>query len=130
MKIMSDAEYFGIKLVVAFFAIAMVAMFFRSAQYNDRGVIQVVEPYAETDPGPDIDGSLTADLSPDCRPQLADKGPGAKPRVDDGVASRRMEPDTVCDTTNRPYCDTVSTEYNHLDPQNEVENTAQLPNML
>lgn len=130
MRIMSDAEFFGIRLMAALFAIAMVAMFFRSAQYNDRGVIQVVEPYAETDTGPDIGNSLTTSLPPDFRPQLADKGPEAKPRVDDGVASRRMEPDTACDTTNRPDCDTASAESNHLDPQNEVENTAQLPNML
>lgn len=130
MKIMSDAEYFGIKLLITVLAIAVIALFLRFAQSSKSNVIEVVNPYVEAEAGNGTDDSLITSLPPDCWPQLADKGSGTKPRVGDGVASRRMEPDTVCDTTNRPDCDTVSTESNSLDPQNEVQDTTQLPNML
>ena len=130
MKIMSDAEYFGIKLLITVLAIAVIALFLKFAQSSKSNVIEVVNPYVEAEAGNGTDDSLITSLPPDCGLQLADKGPGAKPRVGDGVASRRTEPDTVCDTTNRPDCDTVSTESNRLDPQNEAQDTAQLHNIL
>lgn len=46
MKIMSDAEYFGIKLVAALFVVAVVVMLFWPPK---RSVIQVGEPYIETE---------------------------------------------------------------------------------
>ena len=49
MKIMSDAEYFGIKLVAALFVVAVVVMLFWPPKRSERSVIQVGEPYIETE---------------------------------------------------------------------------------